>query len=71
MIIKLPDGYNKHFSLFHDEPLAYDGDLVKLRCADEGKEYMFAWKHKDSLRKAIEAELPSNEFFAWLKAEGK
>jgi hypothetical protein len=44
--IVLPDGYNGHMMVFYAEPVATDGDLVKLRVAEPGKEYMFAWKHK-------------------------
>ena len=41
MIISLPDGYNGDLEKFHSEPIETDGELVKLQCATEGKEYMF------------------------------
>ena len=42
--ILLPDGYNGHKVAFFADPVDYDGDCVKLRCAEPGKEYMTAWR---------------------------
>lgn len=43
--IVLPDGYNGHTAKFFAEPIARDGNLVKLRCAEPGREYQFRWAH--------------------------
>ena len=69
MHIQLADGYNGTKALFDDNPIAIDGNLVKLQCAEAGKEYMTAWKHKNDVIAAVKAALPSDEFFAWLKAK--
>jgi hypothetical protein len=42
--VLLPDGYNGHLLSFFTKPLETDGDLVKLQCADPGKQNLFAWK---------------------------
>ena len=42
-IIELPDGYNGHTAKFYIEPIEVEGDLVKLQCAEPGKEYMARW----------------------------
>lgn len=55
--IKLPDGYNGDFAVFYVVPIEYDGDLVKLRCAEPGKEYMFSWRHRNDVIKALEVKL--------------
>lgn len=69
MKIQLTDGYNGNKALFYDSPrFAMNGDLVKLQCAEPGKECMFAWKHKDDIAAAVKAALPSDEFFEWLRA---
>lgn len=49
--ITLPDGYNGHTAKFYTEPLEIDGNLVKLQCAEPGKEYMFRWARKEDLEK--------------------
>ena len=67
MQIKLADGYNGHKALFDDNAISVDGDLVQLRCAEPGKEYMTAWKHKDEVAQAIEDQLPRKEFWDWLR----
>ena len=67
MQIKLADGYNGHTALFDDNAISVDGDLVQLRCAEPGKEYMTAWKHKDEVAQAIEDQLPRKEFWDWLR----
>lgn len=48
-IIVLDDGYNGHKLAFFAEPVERDGHLVKLRCAEPGKEYMTAWRHENDL----------------------
>lgn len=45
-VIELADGYNGHTMPFFTEPIAIDGDLVKLRCAIPNKEYLTVWKHR-------------------------
>jgi len=51
--IELSDGYVGNKVRFFTEPIEVDGDLVKLQCAEPGKEYMIAWKRKSDLAKAI------------------
>jgi hypothetical protein len=51
-IILLKDGYNGHKRAFFSEPIERDGDLVKLRCAEPGEEYMMAWRHESDLEKS-------------------
>jgi len=48
-IVILPDGYNGHTARFFAEPIEIDKDLVKLRCAEPGKEYMTRWARKTDL----------------------
>ena len=50
--ILLPDGYNGHMAKFYIKPIEIDGNLVKLRCAEEGKEYMFRWARQSDITKA-------------------
>ncbi len=50
--ILLPDGYSGHKRLFFAEPIAQDGELVKLRCAESGKQYMTAWKRHTDVKAA-------------------
>lgn len=49
MIIELPDGYSGNTAKFYAEPIAVDGDLVKLRCAEPGKHYLIRWVRKSDL----------------------
>ncbi len=51
--IELADGYNGHVAKFVAEPIAIDGDLVKLQCAEPGKDYMIAWKYADQVAEAV------------------
>jgi hypothetical protein len=48
-IIVLPDGYNGHTYKYYTTPIEIDGILVKLRCAEKGKEYMCRWVMKCDL----------------------
>lgn len=56
-VVFLPDGYNGHTVAFCAEPVAVEGNVVKLHCAEPGKEYMIAWR----CRSAFEAALMSQE----------
>jgi len=49
-IIVLEDGYDGRKCTFFYEPIERDGDLVRLRCAEPGNEYMTAWRHESVLR---------------------
>lgn len=51
-IIELPDGFNGHTVKFFSAPIEIEGDLVKLRCAEPGKGYLIAWKHKREVANA-------------------
>ncbi|HEP6430584.1 TPA: hypothetical protein VDB83_004907 [Burkholderia cenocepacia] len=55
-IVTLPDGYNGHTMRFGADPIEINGETVKLRCAEPGKEYMIAWRSADALRDAIESQ---------------
>jgi len=48
-IIILPDGYNGHTAMFYITPIEKSGNSVKLKCAEEGKEYMIRWVDKNTL----------------------
>jgi len=39
-IITLPDGYNGHTMRFYAKPIAIEGNLIRLQCAEVGKEWM-------------------------------
>lgn len=54
--VSLPDGYNGHAMLFYAEPVVVDGDTVRLRCAEPGKDYMFAWRAARDVKAALEAQ---------------
>lgn len=56
-VVFLPDGYNGHTMAFCAEPDAVEGNVVKLHCAEPGKEYLIAWR----CRNAFEAALMSRE----------
>ncbi|MBR8427286.1 hypothetical protein [Burkholderia cenocepacia] len=68
-IVTLADGYNGHTVRFDANPLEIDGELVKLRCAESGKEHMTAWRSADDLRAAIEAQPEArNARRDWIRA---
>lgn len=54
MTIQLPDGYNGHTQKFYAEPIEEHADCVKL--AVVGKEYMFTWREKSEVEKAVAKE---------------
>lgn len=54
--IALPDGYNGHTARFYTEPVQTDGELVRLRCAEPGKEYMLRWARKVEIARRWAAE---------------
>jgi len=39
-IITLPDGYNGHTMRFYAKPIAVEVNLIRLQCAEVGKEWM-------------------------------
>lgn len=43
--ITIPDGYAGHTVTVYAKPIKRDGDLVKLRCAEPGKEWMIKWAY--------------------------
>lgn len=51
--ITLSDGYNGHTARFYSRPIAIDGNLVKLQCAEPGKEYMIRWASIEEVKKQI------------------
>ena len=50
--VLLDDGYNGSKVLFNTNPLEVDGDLVKLSCAEPGKEYLIRWVLLEDVIKA-------------------
>jgi len=59
MNVRLPDGYNGQTRLFNATPIARDGTLVKLSCAEAGKEYLTAWKREADVVSALSQALQS------------
>ena len=51
-VVSLPDGYNGHTMRFFADPVEVNGEAVKLRCAEPGKEYMVAWRSRSALHAA-------------------
>ena len=49
--IILPDGYNGDTAKFYITPMDIDNKygLIKLQCAEPGKEYLFRWVNWDCL----------------------
>ncbi|KVV07446.1 hypothetical protein [Burkholderia ubonensis] len=58
-VVSLPDGYNGHTMQFYVDPIEVDGETVKLRCAEPGKEYMIAWRSAAEVRTAVDAQSDS------------
>ncbi|ABO60221.1 hypothetical protein Bcep1808_7344 (plasmid) [Burkholderia vietnamiensis G4] len=54
--VTLADGYDGRMVRFGANPIEVDGELVKLRCEEPGKEYMTAWRSADVLRDAIDSQ---------------
>ncbi|MDK0996949.1 hypothetical protein ACO2TQ_40195 [Burkholderia sp. OKR4-1] len=52
-VVILPDGYNGHTMIFFVDPVQVDGNAVKLRCAEPGKEYMTAWRDSAAVQTAV------------------
>lgn len=50
--ITLPAGYNGDTMPFFAEPIVVDGELVKLRCAEPGKEFLIRWAYASDVVKA-------------------
>ena len=42
-IIVVPDGYNGHTIKMYASPVAEDSQMVKLGCAEPGREYQAGW----------------------------
>ncbi|WP_176043057.1 hypothetical protein [Burkholderia stabilis] len=55
-VVILPDGYNGHTIKFFADPVQVDGNRVKLRCAEPGKEYMIAWRDRTAVQAAVAAQ---------------
>lgn len=52
-VVTLQEGYNGHTMKFFSHPVRVDGDAVKLRCAEPGKEYMIAWRDGAAVQDAL------------------
>ncbi|MEX3960164.1 hypothetical protein [Trinickia sp. EG282A] len=63
IVITLPDGYNGGTVNCFGEPVERDGNSVKLRCAERGKEYMIRWIVEADLQAAIASQIASAK--AW------
>jgi len=59
MYVRLPDGYNGQTCLFNANPIERDGAVVKLSCAEPGKEHLIAWKRETDVRSALTQALQS------------
>jgi hypothetical protein len=55
-VVILPDGYNGHTMKFFVDPVQVNGNVVKLRCAEPGKEYMTAWRDRAAVQAAVAAQ---------------
>lgn len=49
----LEDGFNGHTCRFNAVPVERDGGLVKLACAEVGKEHLTAWKRESDVHAAL------------------
>lgn len=63
IVVSLPDGYNGHTLNFVGVPVERDGNLVKLKCAERGRENMIRWIVDADLRSAIESQVANAK--AW------
>lgn len=52
-LITLPDGFNGHSAQFDPTPIERDGNLIKLRCVDTGREHCIRWVHIEDYEKAL------------------
>lgn len=50
--VLMPDGYNGHRIKMNAEPVEVDRDLVKLKCAEPGKEFLIGWYRMSDFAKA-------------------
>ncbi len=55
-MVILPDGFNGHAGRFYSNPAEIDGDLVKLSCAEPGREHMFTWRDWSTVQEAMVAQ---------------
>lgn len=51
--IYLADGYNGHKLRFYVEPVSQDDNMVCVRCAEQGMDYMLKWCSRKDWQKAI------------------
>jgi hypothetical protein len=65
----LDDGFSGSKLLFDPYPVHIDGELLHLRCAEAGKEYMLAWKRESDVAQAVQQQLPDGEFLEWLRKD--
>ena len=66
MIIQLADGFNGSTMNFDSFPLQIDGSpdgqyCIKLKCSDEGKDYLIKWVHTTDYNQAILNSLQGNQ----------
>lgn len=57
VVVALADGYNGDTANFVAEPIARDGNLVKLAGAGRGREHLFRWIDASDLRSAIVSQV--------------
>lgn len=55
-IVVLADGHNGHTAQFYVDPIEVDGNMVKLRCAEPGKEHMISWRERAVVDAAIASQ---------------
>ncbi|KVD93034.1 hypothetical protein WS63_08350 [Burkholderia stagnalis] len=63
IVVSLPDGYNGHTLNFVGVPVECDGNHVKLKCAERGREYMIRWISDADLQSAIDSQVANAK--AW------
>jgi hypothetical protein len=63
IVVSLPDGYNGDTLNFVGEPVERDGNQVKLKCAERGREYMIRWIVDADLQEAIDSQVANAK--AW------
>jgi hypothetical protein len=60
-VVFLPDGYNGHTVAHYAEPVAVEANVVKLNCAEPGKEYLIAWRSRLAFEAALVSQVGSAE----------
>jgi hypothetical protein len=57
--VSLPDGYNGATMVFFAAPVETHGDLVKLHCAEPGRDFLMAWTLSTDVATAVSNQVHS------------